>query len=87
MPGPCITRSDLCSIRAAAQQAESAGAPSGAISVEPVPCRARHESGYLNRQRGTAGACAGTSHRGQRAEAGFCGEPRRGPGLVGILWG
>jgi hypothetical protein len=72
MPGPCATRPDLCSIRAAAQQTKSPGAHSGAIpaEAEPVPGRPRHQSGSLNRQRGTAGACAVASHRGQRAEAG-----------------
>jgi hypothetical protein len=71
MPGPCTTRPDLCSIRAA-QQTESADPLSGAIPVEeePVPGRPRHASGHLNRQRGTAGACMVTSHRGQRMEAG-----------------
>jgi hypothetical protein len=72
MPRPCITRPDLRSIRAAAQQTQSPGAHSRAIpaEAEPVPGRPRHASGYLNRQHGGAGACAGTGHHGQRAEAG-----------------
>jgi hypothetical protein len=61
MPGPCATRPEIHSIRAAAQQALPADALSGAMSAEvrPVPGRARH-----------ACACVLTGHRGPRTEAG-----------------
>jgi hypothetical protein len=38
--------------------------------VKAVPGSVLHAFGYLDRQRGTGGACLVISHRGQRTEAG-----------------
>ena len=71
MSDPDFIQPDLCSIRAADEQAEFAGEARALLRADGYrPGSVRYAFGHLDRQRGSGGTRRVARHRGHRPEAG-----------------